>query len=314
MSELRNDLVQRCTADGSFSLWSERFQEGFHSARGAKREAAETFVEPSELDRFCPGSSLRLLEVCVGTGSNTAALLEACRERQLTLQWWGLELDPAPLRLAMADGGFRSQWQPQAVQHLEQLSQGGAWSTELGKGRMLWGDARQCLPELLDEACGDMDLVWHDAFSPRRCPQLWTVEFLAGMARLLKPTGRWISFSSAAAVRSALQLAGLELAAIPSPSPCQERILHQAASWSGGTVASPTPLRPAPRRRPRSTMEHEHQASSAGLPYRDPQGTAEAGLIRENRNKAQAASLAEGNRTASSAWRRQWNVQRLGGP
>ena len=55
-------------------------------------------------------------------------------------------------------------------------------------------------------------------------------------------------------------------------------------------------------------MEHEHLASSAGLPYRDPQGTAEAGLIRANRSKAQAAAVAAGSRIASSSWRRQWKV------
>jgi hypothetical protein len=41
-------------ADGSFSLWSHSFGEGFHSGRGALREARETFLAPSQLERFPP--------------------------------------------------------------------------------------------------------------------------------------------------------------------------------------------------------------------------------------------------------------------
>jgi tRNA U34 5-methylaminomethyl-2-thiouridine-forming methyltransferase MnmC len=60
---------------------------------------------------------------------------------------------------------------------------------------MLWGDARQTLPQLLEQRRGQVDLIWHDAFSPQRCPQLWTVEFLGSLAELLADGGRWISFS-----------------------------------------------------------------------------------------------------------------------
>jgi tRNA U34 5-methylaminomethyl-2-thiouridine-forming methyltransferase MnmC len=114
---------------------------------------------------------------------------------------------------------------------------------------MLWGDARQTLLELLQERRGAVDLIWHDAFSPRRCPQLWTVELLGTAAALLAPEGRWISYSSAAAVRETLRLHGLHLVALD----IQETVLSSAAGiaggaparrkvWSGGTVASPSEL------------------------------------------------------------------------
>ena len=71
-------LEPRSTADGSFSLFSPEFGEAFHSSRGALTEAREKFVEPAGLERFAKGSSLRVLDVCVGTGCNTAALIEGC--------------------------------------------------------------------------------------------------------------------------------------------------------------------------------------------------------------------------------------------
>jgi tRNA U34 5-methylaminomethyl-2-thiouridine-forming methyltransferase MnmC len=345
----RADLTIRQGADGSFSLWSPRFGEGFHSRRGALREARETFLAPSQLERFSPGQRLTVVEVCVGTGTNLALLLEGCAELGLEPEWWGLELDPAPLQLALAEPAFRSQWQPQTLKTLETLSerscwqqgsgQQSCWQQGAGSGRMLWGDARQTLPYLLEQRRGQVDLIWHDAFSPQRCPQLWTVEVLGSLAELLADGGRWISYCSAAAVREGLRLANLNVVALatadgvrlgkpdsalaaeaegveeaeegmeraddclkPDPSADQRR------AWSGGTLASRAALAPSAVWRRLTAMEREHLACSAGEPYRDPSGIAEAAAIRAHRRETQAASLARGERTSSSAWRRRWGL------
>ena len=298
------ELSPRITGDGSFSLYSSRFGEAFHSAAGAAREARGTFVGPAELSRFASGTTLVVVDVCVGTGSNTAALLEAAAERGLRLQWHGLELDPEPLRLALADEGFCDQWRPEALDPLQQLGASGQWSSALGAGRLLWGDARQQVSALLQELAGQVDLVLHDAFSPRHCPELWTVEFLGALARLLQPSGRLLTYCSAAAVRAALLQLGLQLAAITSDS----------QRWSGGTVASWRPLPcgaagdPAAGLRPLSTMEHEHLRTNAALPYSDPSGQAAAAQIMAGREQQQRNASASGALEPTSAWRRRWRL------
>jgi len=324
VAEASGDLEIRHGRDGSFSLWSTSFGEGFHSRRGALREAQETFVQPSQLERFCPGQRLKVVEVCVGTGTNLAALLEASAAAGLELEWWGLELDPAPLQLALAEPAFRSQWHPQTLKTLETLSERGCWQQGAGSGRMLWGDGRQTLPHLLEQHRGQVDLIWHDAFSPQHCPQLWTVEFLGSLAELLADGGRWLSFCSAAAVREGLRLANLNVVALaaeaesvegtqegveraddclkPDPSADLRR------AWSGGTLASRAPLAPSAGWRRLTAMEREHLACSAGEPYRDPSGIAEAAAIQAHRRQTQADSLARGERTPSSAWRRRWGL------
>ncbi|MCX5959409.1 MAG: MnmC family methyltransferase [Cyanobacteria bacterium] len=311
------ELTIRQGADGSFSLWSPRFGEGFHSRRGALREARETFLAPSQLERFSPGQRLTVVEVCAGTGTNLAALIEACTAAELELEWWGLELDPAPLQLALAEPAFRSQWHPQTLKTLETLSergcwqqgcwQQGCWQQGAGSGRMLWGDARQTLPQLLEQRRGQVDLIWHDAFSPQHCPQLWTVEFLGSLAELLADGGRWISFCSAAAVREGLRLANLNLAALATPNSGPSSG-QQQPSWSGGTVASHQHLEPSVLWRPLSSMELEHMSCSAGEPYRDPTATANAADILHQRHIDQAKALALGERSTSSAWRKHWGL------
>jgi tRNA U34 5-methylaminomethyl-2-thiouridine-forming methyltransferase MnmC len=289
------ELRPRATADGSFSLWSEAFGEGFHCAAGALGEARATFIEPAGLERLPPGATLQVVEVAVGTGTNTAALIEAAADRRLRLAWCGLECDRRPLALALADARFRAQWRPGTLAALEHHTTSG----------LLLGDARQRLADLAPLA-GRVDLVLLDAFSPRRCPQLWTQEFLAALARLLAPRGRLLTYSAAAAVRRSLELAGLQIATIgPSAALAPG---GRPARWSGGTAASPSPLPHAGPLAPLSLQEREHLATAAAEPYRDPTGRAEAAAITAARASAQAAGAAG----STSAWRRRWRLDHGG--
>ena len=132
-------LEPRITADGSFSLWSEAFDQTFHSARGAVEEARSTFLAPAGLEGLAPGSNVAVLELCVGTGTNTAELLDRCRKLELKLRWWGLEADRRPLQLALAEPRFRRQCSEQSLDSLDFLDESGTCKA----GPMLWGDARQ---------------------------------------------------------------------------------------------------------------------------------------------------------------------------
>ncbi|MEB3235254.1 MAG: MnmC family methyltransferase [Cyanobacteriota bacterium] len=300
------ELQVRTTADGSFSLFSRRFGEAFHAAGGALGEARQTFVGPAELERFGAGTTLVVLDVCVGTGSNTAALIEACARGGLCLQWRGLELDPHPLQLALADQGFCGQWRPGALDPLRQLATSGRWRSALGAGELLWGDARRRMPALLDELGGQVDLVLMDAFSPRHCPELWTLQFLGALAALLAPQGRLLTYCSAAAVRAALQQAGLQLAAMSGPQ----------GRWSGGTAASPGPLllhpstgaSSGPWLRALTAMEREHLRTNAAVPYSDPSGQASAAHILQERSARQRDCSQEGGLEPTSASRRRWGL------
>jgi tRNA U34 5-methylaminomethyl-2-thiouridine-forming methyltransferase MnmC len=308
-------LRPRLGADGSFSLWSDRFGEGFHGGIGALSEAKAKFVHPAQLERFPRGQRLRVVDVGFGLGTNSAALREAGEDRGLELEIWGLECDPQPLRQALATPAFRRQWRQHTVRWLEGLlpAGGGGRSGDgggdgWGGGALLWGDARQKLPELLGarRLAGCCDLVLLDAFSPQRCPELWSQEFLGQLARLLEPRGRLLTYCCAAAVRRSLMQAGLELASIQAPhlqSPSGGDL------WSYGTAASPTPLLGMGMAGggplwPLSAMELEHLGTRAAEPYRDPSGQASAVEILAARQRAQTASSA----SSTSGWRHRWGL------
>ena len=295
-------LSTRFTADGSFSLHSDSFAESFHSSCGALEEANSKFVLPAQLDRFPSGRCLRVLDVCFGLGYNTAALMAALPNvGGPNLQCWALELDRAPLRLALAEPSFIALWPEHVVACLGALSAEGYWQDlrRQQSVQMLWGDARQQLQYMPKDL--RLDLILLDAFSPGKCPQLWSREFIQSLAALLAPGGRLLTYCRAAAVRTSLRHAGLELRSL-LPKPLE------GAGWSSGTLAwSPNAgdqliSETSPVWRGLSLMEEEHLQTRAGVPYRDPSGTDAAAAILKRRQQEQALS----DRPSTSAWQRKW--------
>jgi tRNA U34 5-methylaminomethyl-2-thiouridine-forming methyltransferase MnmC len=289
------------TADGSLSLHSDLFSEAFHSSAGALKEANAKFVTPAQLERFAGVGIVRVLDVCVGLGYNSAALMEALSPYGATrLQWWGLELDRRPLQLALANKGFVALWSTPVLTRLQALSDQGSWCDANGQtqGQLLWGDARSQLLQLPSEV--GFDLVLMDAFSPSQCPELWSEEFLLGLAQRLAPGGRLLTYSRAAAIRGSLVRAGLELRSL-LPAPGQRR------EWSSGTLAFRPDLHAAvsahgPGWQPLSAMEHDHLTTRAAIPYRDPSGTATADAIRQQRRQEQEQC----GLCSTSSWQRRW--------
>ena len=287
------------TADGSLSLHSTHFDEAFHSSIGALAEAEAKFVRPAELERFRQSREVRVLDVCFGLGYNSAAVMSALPESgPPRMLWWGLELDQRPLEQAMDHQPFRDLWPAAVRQRLDQLQRDGHWHDSGGQGTMLWGDARRNLRALPDSC--KLDLILLDAFSPSRCPQLWSEEFLGELADRLAPGGRLLTYCRAAAVRSSLRRAGLDLRSLlPAP---RARI-----EWSSGTMAV-KPLgkdqlaAEGPGWTSLSVMEEEHLQTRASVPYRDPKGDDDAQGIQQRRQLEQQSCALE----STSAWQRRW--------
>lgn len=290
------ELVPYPTSDGSFSLHSSAFAEAFHNSVGALNEAKAKFVRPAELDRWPADTTLRVLDVCVGLGYNSAALWDAMNERHQRVQWWGLELDSRPLTLALKNDGFRRLWTSSTMERLQSLDKQGHWLDGRGEGRLVWGDARQCINNV--PATQQFDLIFHDAFSPQRCPQLWSEEFLGQLSQRLAAGGRLLTYSRSAAIRASLQRSGLILRSLlPAPG---ERV-----GWSSGTMAVQPPWASIDASdgngwRRLTTMEVEHLQTRAAVPFRDSTGQADASEILQRRQEEQI----DCNLETTNAWQR----------
>lgn len=275
------------TADGSATFFSATFGEWFHSRSGAYAEARSTYVEATHLvERAQQQDCIALLDVCYGLGYNTAAALESLWsiEGDINIRLVGLELDAAVPKAAIAQGLLKG-WPPLVQNTLEKLADTHQLCQPL-HADLLIGDARQRIQSLVS-AGWQADVIFLDPFSPPRCPQLWTVEFLALVAKCLHPQGILATYSCAAAVRAALQAAGLQIGSLATSGRRWPSTLanHDA-------IALP----------PLSQQEQEHLTTRAAVPYRDPSLSDSAERIQRRRAAEQAISPLQ----PTGLWRQRW--------
>ncbi len=280
-------LSPQTTADGSLTFFSGVFQEAFHSHYGAKQEAESKFVQPCQIGAWAKTGQIRILDICYGLGYNTAAVLaEIWRvNSDCWVELWGLELNPVVCQAAIAQGGVGA-WDAPIQAILRGLATNGHYQDSHLQARLVLGDARQTIQHLL-KSSWQADVIFLDPFSPPKCPQLWTVEFLGLVSQCLAPSGYLATYSSAAAVRSALLEVGLE---VGSTRPLGRKSPGTLARWLSDDLI------------PLTEAERAHLETKAGIPYHDPGLNGTIGEILQTRQLIQAQS----NRRSSSQWRRDW--------
>ena len=70
------------TNDGSVGLYSEEYDDIYHSASGALTEAYEKFINPINWDNLLLHDDIRILDICYGLGYNTKSFLNFMFENQ----------------------------------------------------------------------------------------------------------------------------------------------------------------------------------------------------------------------------------------
>lgn len=283
------------TDDGSFTFFSEEFGETFHSQQGAKAEAFLKFAQGTRLIEQAQQDQICLLDVCYGLGYNTAAALETIWRVNPTCHvvLYGLELDQS-VPLAAIAAPLIETWSAPVQTILQALAHEHQCHTAQLQAKLLLGDARQTI-QTLPQIGFQADAIFFDPFSPRRCPQLWTVEFFQQVARCLAPNGQLATYSRSASVRAAMLSAGLSIGTIPLGDH------HQPHEWSQGTIASFQPEALLPL----SQLEQEHLNTRAAIPYRDPDLSNSAQQILERHHQEQQQS----QRESTSSWRRRWGIR-----
>ena len=247
------------TADGSITLYHPLFGESYHSvSAGAATESLKKFLLPSQLlEKAKTLKEVSILEVGFGLGYNFAVavyhLLEVNPSLKLTYLSLDLEVNPliGELKLPPPYGEVYEKIKENLLKGKTKFSIGGV------EFELLLGDARKTIKTLGRKG---FDAVFHDAFSPKRNPELWSYEFLREIKNLLKEDGFWVSYSTALPVRKALQLLGFR---IYNTKPVGRKSPSTAATLKGKPLNdSVYPLSPK--------EEKKLLSSPKAVPYRDP--------------------------------------------
>jgi tRNA U34 5-methylaminomethyl-2-thiouridine-forming methyltransferase MnmC len=162
----RHHLVE--TGDGTFTLFSEAFQEACHSPTGAKSETILHYVEGCKiLSKINSHDPLVILEVGFGLGMGFETTLEKIPTDK-KLHFISMEIDRDLLEWYRENHPeFKLEWN-------ENILSAKCDHFEL---TIIQGDARSALPAFLEKNPVRWHAIYQDAFSPKRNPFLWTKEW-----------------------------------------------------------------------------------------------------------------------------------------
>ena len=219
-TEAQHRIVQ--SEDGSYTAYSSMFDEHYHSTKdGALTESLQKHVIPAfglQQDK----EEVTILDICFGLGFNTLATLYYLHEQKIDkrIRIFSPEFDEALVR-SLADFPYPEAFAP-FLPIIRALSRDFHYRDEQVEITLYIGDAREYL-----RSCDErFDIVYQDAFSPAVNPMLWTAEYFADIARLMKEEAILTTYSTALKTRLALYENGLRV------------YLNKGEGYRNATVAS----------------------------------------------------------------------------
>ncbi|MBD3361423.1 hypothetical protein GF358_01390 [Candidatus Woesearchaeota archaeon] len=192
-------MKQIITKDNSITFHNEKFDETYHCLAGAVSEAKIKFVEPCNIKKLAESGSISILDICFGLGYNTAAAIDAALESNpdCKINVIGLEEDVKLFDLIKEiKAPFKSF---RLIQKLDKFN-----SVIIDKNiqiKILLGDAKETIKKINQK----FDAVFLDPFSPKKCPGLWTLDFLKSIKQVMKPGSILATYSCATHLREKLK-------------------------------------------------------------------------------------------------------------
>lgn len=251
------DLI--ATEDGSLTCLCAETGELYHNRAGAITEAKKNYVEPSDAKNvLCLSDELQVIDACFGLGYNTWVLVDSLANGSSgRVHVLAFERDPEIV--SCLDQVLNTSAFATLRQSLPSVPTFGHYTFSINQLQVELDLCRADLREAIPALPGSYDLVFHDPFSPKRMPELWTVDLFSQYFRLLsEKKGRVLTYSAAVAVRAGFAQTGFS-------------VFRTAAvgGKSGGTAA----LHPdACMRNGLFELTADERAkwrSRSGVPYRD---------------------------------------------
>ena len=215
-------LEKIVTADGSHTLFSDRFNEIYHSRHGAIQESEHVFIQHGLAQVHAP--ALRVFELGFGTGLNAFLAFLFAEQHGRQIHYEGVELYPVATDVAAslnyADELEAGKYKAQFLQ-LHTAS----WSEvhQLGS-HFSFAKHRIAAMDYQPEAAA-FDVIFFDAFAPDVQSDLWSETMFQKMFAMLKAGGRLSTYCAKGSVRRAMQAAGFKVERHPGPPGKREMLV-----------------------------------------------------------------------------------------
>lgn len=209
--------------DGSPTIFSENFNETYHSTSGALQESRYLFIENALLARsenHCNihSSTIKVLEFGFGTGLNAFLTLEAVLKDELpgsmNVEYTSLEKYPlAPEEYESLNYGEKSLFTMLHEAPWTESCDGDSLFTKIDKRftlRKIHCDFSDFIPEN-----NYYDVVYFDPFSPDTQPESWSETIFRKVSDAMSQDAILATYSAKGIVKQALRAAGLTVHRIP---------------------------------------------------------------------------------------------------
>ncbi|MEW5845356.1 MAG: tRNA (5-methylaminomethyl-2-thiouridine)(34)-methyltransferase MnmD [Bacteroidota bacterium] len=202
------------TADGSSTLYSDRFNACYHSVNGALTESMHVFLK-SGFEAILPNHhTIDLLEVGLGTCLNAALTAYAAEKYRVEVGYFGIELYP-PSVDALYSTGYAEILEPRCATLWGNIVKApptekvqiSPWFSIF----KIYADFTQWIPT------ESFDLIYFDAFAPDDQPEMWSLENFRKLFDVLKPNGALVTYSAKGLVKQNLRDAGFNVERLQGP-------------------------------------------------------------------------------------------------
>jgi tRNA U34 5-methylaminomethyl-2-thiouridine-forming methyltransferase MnmC len=200
----KKDIV--ITSDGTKTMYSHKFKECYHSVKdGALKESLYKHVIPAF--NLVKKDEVNILDICYGLGFNTLTTIYYYKKyapsTKLTI--FSPEFDKELVK------SLKKFEYPKEFSNLKDiinsLSDNFYYKDNLIEIKILIGDAREEIKKINKK----IDIVYQDAFSPKKNPTLWTKEWFKDIKQICSKDAVITTYSVATPIRLALYENGFNI-------------------------------------------------------------------------------------------------------
>lgn len=207
------------TEDQSITLKSLKFDEACHSLSGAYAETLHNYLMPCKVEQKARlQEELIILEVGFGLGVGVQATFQSLQQIapiKAAVHYIALELDEGLIDFASEHIAIEAPDFPQISELKKTLSRGiNTFESQKGAHRLtlLMGDARTTLLQAYQQDLfAKVDVIYQDAFSPKKNTELWTQEWFETLFKVSHEKTVMSTYCSSLSPRKAMHAAGWAL-------------------------------------------------------------------------------------------------------
>ena len=212
----KNTTKPILTKDGTFTMHSSLFDECYHSVSdGALSESLQKHIIPAFSLLPNELEEINILDICFGLGYNTLATLYYIKKEKIDkkINIFSPEIDKALIE-SLKDFEYPKEFE-EFKDIILKLVEDKRYKDDKISIELYIGDARDMLKQLIEKEI-KIDIVYQDAFSPKKNPTLWTQEYFADIKALSKKHTIITTYSSATPVRMGMYINGFNIYKSPS--------------------------------------------------------------------------------------------------